>query len=150
MGRPFRLQNVVDEYTRESLAIDVARQRHSENVLERLGWLFLHRGIPSYIRSDNGPEFTAATGCDQLSRLDVGPLFIEPGSPWENGYVESFNGKRRDELLDGGDLLDNSRARMDKIQRVYKTGTEYQIIGPGEKSVACVSSANSRSTEKRF
>ena len=80
-GRPFRLLSVVDENTRESLAIDVARQLNSENVLERLGWLFLYRGIPSSIRSDNGPEFTAAAVRDWLSRFDVGPLLIQPGLP---------------------------------------------------------------------
>ena len=100
-GHSFRLLTIVDEYTRENLAIDVARKLNSDNVLERLGWLFVHRGIPAHIRSDNGPEFTAEAVRDWLSRLGVGTLFIEPGSPWENGYVESFNGKLRDELLDG-------------------------------------------------
>ena len=100
-GRAMRLLTIVDEYTRESLAIDVARKLNCEDVLERLGWLFVHRGIPEHIRSDNGPEFTAQAVRDWLGRLGVGTLFIEPGSPWENGYVESFNGKLRDELLDG-------------------------------------------------
>ena len=77
-GRPFRLLSVVDDYTRESLAIYVARQLHSENGLERLARLFLHRGILRYIRSDNGPEFTAEAVRDGLGRLDVGPLFIQP------------------------------------------------------------------------
>ena len=92
-----RLLTIVDEYTRESLAIDVARKLNSDNVLERLGWLFVHRGIPGHIRSDNGPEFTAQAVRDWLGRVGIGTLFIEPGSPWENGYVESFNGK----LLNG-------------------------------------------------
>ncbi len=92
---------IVDEYTKECLAIDVERKLNSESVLERLGELFVHRGIPEHIRSDNGPEFTAATVREWLSRLGVTTLFIEPGSPWENGYVESFNGKLRDALLNG-------------------------------------------------
>ena len=100
-GRPFRLLGIVDEYTRECLAIDVERKLDSESVLERLGELFVQRGIPEHIRSDNGPEFTAEAVRDWMSRLGVGTLFIEPGSPWENGYVESFNGKLRDELLNG-------------------------------------------------
>jgi len=100
-GRPFRLLGIVDEYTRECLAIDVERKLDSESVLERLGELFVQRGIPEHIRSDNGPEFTAEVVRDWMSRLGVGTLFIEPGSPWENGYVESFNGKLRDELLNG-------------------------------------------------
>ncbi len=92
---------LLDEYTRECLAIEVERKLNSESVLERLGELFVHRGIPAYIRSDNGPEFTAQAVRDWLSRLGVGTLLIEPGSPWENGYAESFNGKLRDELLNG-------------------------------------------------
>ena len=98
-GRPLRMLTIVDEYTRECLAIDVERGLRSEHVLDRLSELFLVRGTPVYIRSDNGPEFTAAAVRDWLERLGVGTLFIEPGSPWENGYVESFNGKLRDELL---------------------------------------------------
>ena len=98
-GRPLRLLVVVDEYSRECLAIDVARRLNSEDVLERLAWLFMIRGVPEHIRSDNGPEFTAHAVRDWLKRVGVRTLFIEPGSPWENGYVESFNGKLRDELL---------------------------------------------------
>ena len=78
----------------------MARKLNSEQVLERLGWLLVHRAIPDHIRSDNGPEFTAAAVRDWLGRLGVGTLLIEPGSPWDNGYVESFNGKLRDELLE--------------------------------------------------
>ena len=100
-GRAFRLLAIVDEYTRECLAIEVERKLDSEKVLEQLGELFVQRGIPEHIRSDNGPEFTAEVVRDWMSRLGVGTLFIEPGSPWENGHVESFNGKLRDELLNG-------------------------------------------------
>lgn len=100
-GRPFRLLTLVDEFTRECLAIDVARRLASDDVLERLSWLFATRSVPDYLRSDNGPEFTAQVVRDWLERVGVATLFIEPGSPWENGYVESFNGKLRDELLNG-------------------------------------------------
>jgi transposase InsO family protein len=99
-GRPLRMLTLVDEYTRECLSIDVARRLNSEDVLERLAWLFAVRGVPQFIRSDNGSEFTADAVRGWLARLDVKTLYIEPGSPWENGYVESFNGKLRDELLD--------------------------------------------------
>jgi transposase InsO family protein len=99
-GRAVRLLTIVDEYTRECLSIDVARHLDSESVLERLAELFAERGIPDYIRSDNGPEFTANAVREWLARIGVKTLFIEPGSPWENGYVESFNGRLRDELLD--------------------------------------------------
>ena len=92
---------IVDEYTRECLAIDVARQLNSEDVLERLAWLFATRGVPDHLRSDNGSEFTARAVRIWLTKVGVKTLYIEPGSPWENGYVESLNGKLRDELLNG-------------------------------------------------
>ncbi len=100
-GKVLKMLTIVDEYSRECLAIDVERSLKSIQVLERLGDLFLERGTPTYIRSDNGPEFTAHLIRDWLQRLGVQTLFIEPGSPWENGYVESFNGKFRDECLNG-------------------------------------------------
>ena len=100
-GRAFRMLTVVDEYTRECLAIKVERKLGSTEVLETLGELFVSRGPPEHLRSDNGPEFCAQAVKDWLGRLQVKTLFIEPGSPWENGYVESFNGKLRDELLNG-------------------------------------------------
>jgi len=99
-GRPLRMLTVVDEYTRECLAIDVGRRVTSEDVLERLADLFVRRGVPAHLRNDNGPEFTARRVREWLGRVGVATLFIEPGSPWENGYCESFNGKLRDELLD--------------------------------------------------
>jgi len=98
-GRSFRILNIIDEYTRECLAIDVKRKITSQDVIDVLFELFIFRGIPEHIRSDNGPEFTAKAVRKWLERLGVKTLFIEPGSPWENGYIESFNGKLRDELL---------------------------------------------------
>jgi len=98
-GRPLKVLTVLDEYSRECLAIEVERALQSIDVLECLADLFMERGLPDYIRSDNGPEFAAKQIRTWLDRLGVGTLFIEPGSPWENGYVESFNGKLRDECL---------------------------------------------------
>ena len=98
-GRAFRILAILDEYTRECLATGVNRRITSPDVLDQLFHLFLFRGIPEHIRSDNGPEFTAREIRKWLNRLGVKTLFIEPGSPWENGYIESFNGKLRDELL---------------------------------------------------
>ena len=98
-GRAFRLLPLLDEYTRECLAIDVKRQMNHQDVLDRLAELFVDRGVPEYIRSDNGSEFTAQAVRDWLKAVGVRTLYIEPGSPWENGYVESFNGKLRDEFL---------------------------------------------------
>ena len=100
-GRAFRMLTIIDEYTRECLAILVERRLTSEDVIDQLFNLFILRGIPEHIRSDNGPEFTAKAVRKWLERLGVKTLFIEPGSPWENGYIESFNGKLRDELLNG-------------------------------------------------
>ena len=98
-GRPVRILAVIDEYTRECLACEVNRRLTSNDVLHCLGKLFIQRGLPAYIRSDNGSEFTARAVRNWLSKLGVQTLYIEPGSPWENGYVESFIGKMRDELL---------------------------------------------------
>jgi len=98
-GRPFKILTLIDEFTRESLGIKVNRRISSQDVIDELFHLFIFRGIPEHIRSDNGPEFTARAVRKWLARLGVKTLFIEPGSPWENGYIESFNGKLRDELL---------------------------------------------------
>jgi len=89
-GAAFRMLTIVDEFTRECLAIDAGRKLTSDDVLERLAWLMSTRGVPEHIRSDNGPEFTAGVVRQWLGRIGVKTLFIEPGSPWENGYVESF------------------------------------------------------------
>ena len=98
-GRKFRILNIIDEFTRECLAIKVNRRLNSQDVIEELFNLLVRRGIPDHIRSDNGSEFTAKMVRKWLNRLGVKTLFIDPGSPWENGYIESFNGKFRDELL---------------------------------------------------
>lgn len=98
-GRAFRILNIMDEYSRECLCILVARHITAYDVIEVLSTLFITVGIPEHIRSDNGPELTAKALREWLSDLGVKTLFIEPGSPWENGYIESLNGKLRDELL---------------------------------------------------
>jgi putative transposase len=98
-GRKFRILNIIDEYSRECLCAKVERRLSSHDVIDVLFELFILRGIPEHIRSDNGSEFTAKAVRKWLGRLGVRTLFIEPGSPWENGYIESFNGKMRDELL---------------------------------------------------
>ena len=92
---------MIDEYTSECLTLRVASRLRSQNILEQLGNLFIYRGLPGFIRSDNDPEFTAKAVISWLERLGVQTLFIEPGSPWENEYNELFNGKLRDELLNG-------------------------------------------------
>ncbi len=99
-GRRFRMLNVVDEFTRACLAIRVARKLGSADVVDVLADLFIARGVPAHVRSDSGPEFVAAAVRGWIGGAGAKTAFIEPGSPWENGYVESFNGKLQDELLD--------------------------------------------------
>jgi putative transposase len=130
-GRAFRMLTIIDEYTRECLAIDVGRKLTSEDVLERLADLFTRRGVPAYIRSDNGPEFTAKRVRQWLGRLGVETLFIEPGSPWENGYCESFNGKLRDELLDREifDTLWEAKVLIERWRREYNGVRPHSSLG---------------------
>ncbi len=130
-GRPLRMLTMVDEYTRECLAIDVERRLDSEDVLERLAELFVTRGMPTYLRSDNGSEFTAAAVREWLDRLGVQTLFIEPGSPWENGYVESFNGKLRDELLDREIFytLGEAKVLIERWRHEYNTIRPHSSLG---------------------
>lgn len=100
-GRSLRLLTLIDEYTRECLAVRVARRLNSHHVIEVLGDAMLTHGVPEHVRSDNGAEMRADRVQKWLGTLGTKPLFIEPGSPWENGYCESFNGKLRDECLNG-------------------------------------------------
>ena len=100
-GCKFRMLCVVDEFTREALAVRVERRLGSAEVLEVMAELMLERGVPAHIRSDNGPEFVATAVREWVAAVGAETAYIEPGSPWENGTVESFNSKLRDELLDG-------------------------------------------------
>jgi transposase InsO family protein len=130
-GRPVRMLTIVDEYTRECLAIDVARRLNSDDVLERLAWLFATRNVPKYLRSDNGPEFTARAAREWIRRVGAATLFIEPGSPWENGYVESFNGKLRDELLNREIFysLTEAKVLIEHWRREYNTVRPHSSLG---------------------
>lgn len=130
-GRPLKLLTVVDEYTRECLAIAIQRRLTSQGVQEVLSELFLLRGCPTHIRSDNGPEFIARMLRQWYERLAVAPLFIEPGSPWENGYVESFNGKLRDELLNGELFYTMHEARVivERWRQRYNTQRPHSALG---------------------
>jgi putative transposase len=130
-GRPMRLLNLIDEYSRECLSIDVARKLTAEDVLERLTHLFVLRGVPAYLRSDNGSEFTAKAVRQWLERVGVRTLYIEPGSPWENGYVESFNGRLRDELLDREvfDTLLEAKVLIERWRVGYNTVRPHSSLG---------------------
>ena len=109
--RAVRMLTVIDEFTRECLAIKVARQLKSHDVIHAMTELFVLHGAPEHIRSDNGPEFTSKMIREWLPKVGVQTLFIEPGSPWENGYNESFNGKLRDELQTGRSSTPSRRRR---------------------------------------
>ncbi len=100
-GRKYRMLAIVDEFTHESLAIRVARRLKAVDVIDLLSDLFILRGVPNHIRSDNGPEFIARAVRDWIAAVGAKTAYIAPGSPWENGYIESFNARLRDELLDG-------------------------------------------------
>ena len=130
-GRAFRMLNIIDEYTKECLDITVERKMGSSLVIERLAHLFITRGIPEHIRSDNGPEFTAKAIRKWLSRLGVKTLFIEPGSPWENGYIESFNSRLRDELLNGEifTTLLEAKVLIEDWRRHYNTVRPHSALG---------------------
>jgi len=136
-GRAFKILTIIDEFTRECLRIKVNRKITSPDVVDELFNLFIFRGIPEHIRSDNGPEFTARAVRRWLSRIRVKTLFIERGSPWENGYIESFNGKLRDELLalEIFTTLEEAKVLIEQWRREYNqirphSALEYQPPAP--------------------
>ena len=130
-GRKFRMLCVVDEFTRESLAIRVACKLKALDVIDVLSDLFILRGIPAHIRSDNGPEFVAAAVREWIAAVGAQTAYIEPGSPWENGYVESFNGKLRDELLNGEIFysLKEAQIMIETWRRHYNTKRPHSSLG---------------------
>jgi len=140
-GRAFRMLTVIDEFTRECLAIDVARRLRSDDVLQVLADLMVRHGAPDHIRSDNGPEFTAKAVRAWLARIRVRTLYIEPGSPWENGYNESFNGKLRDELLNGEIFytLKEAKVLIRQWRKHYNTVRPHSALGyrpPAPEAIA--------------
>ncbi|BAF89260.1 integrase [Azorhizobium caulinodans ORS 571] len=130
-GRKFRMLNVIDEFTRECLAIRIDRKLNSTAVIDVLTDLFVLRGVPSHIRSDNGPEFIAKAVRDWITAVGARTAFIAPGSPWENGYCESFNSKLRDELLDGEIFYSLAEARIviEDWRRHYNTERPHSALG---------------------
>ncbi len=130
-GRAFRMLTVIDEFTRQCLAIPVDRKLNPESVLECIAGLFVKHGPPDHIRSDNGAEFTANAVREWLGRVGVKTLYIEPGSPWENGYNESFNGKLRDELLNTEIFytLKEAQVLIDRWRQHYNTIRPHSSLG---------------------
>ena len=130
-GRAFRLLNIIDEFTREALMIRVKRKLNSIDVIDALTDLFILKGVPAYIRSDNGPEFVAKAVRDWIAAVGATTAFIEPGSPWENGYCESFNGRLRDELLNGEIFYSLREAQIviEDWRRHYNTERPHSALG---------------------
>ena len=130
-GRAFRTLNIIDEYSRECLAIRVKRRLNSTDVIDTLTDLFIIRGIPAYIRSDNGPEFVAKTVRNWIAAVGAKTAYIEPGSPWENGYCESFNARFRDELLNGEIFytLREAQIIIEQWRRHYNTIRPHSALG---------------------
>jgi len=122
-GRKYRMLNVIDEFTHESLAIRVDRKLKSIDVIDVLSDLFILRGVPEHIRSDNGPEFVAKSVQQWITAVGAKTAYIAPGSPWENGFIESFNARLRDELLDGEIFYSIKEARIviESWRRHYNT-----------------------------
>jgi len=122
---------LIDEFTRECLAIKVARRINSFGVIEALADVMLVRGVPEHMRSDNGSEMTAKVVRHWLTQVGAKTLYIEPGSPWENGYCESFNGKLRDELLNGEIFysLKEAQVVIEQWRKHYNTVRPHSSLG---------------------
>ena len=130
-GRKYRMLNVIDEFTRACLAIRIDRKLNSTAVIDVLSELFILRGPPGYIRSDNGPEFIATAVQEWIAAVGSRTAYIEPGSPWENGYCERFNSKLRDELLNGEIFYSLKKARImfEKWRRHYNEVRPHSALG---------------------
>src|ERR671912_1219139 len=130
-GRKYRMLNVVDEFTHECLAIRVGRKLKATDVIDVLSDLFILRGVPGHIRSDNGPEFVAKAVQGWITAVGARTAYIAPGSPWENGYVESFNARLRDELLDREVFysLREAEVVIESWRRHYNTVRPHASLG---------------------
>jgi|TARA_X000001036_G_C20600524_1_gene774742 transposase InsO family protein len=130
-GRAYRTLNIIDEFSRECLAIRVNRKLNSTDVIDALTDLFIIRGVPAYIRSDNGPEFIADAVRQWIKAVGAETAYIEPGSPWENGYCESFNARFRDELLNGEIFYSLKEAQIviEQWRRHYNTKRPHSALG---------------------
>jgi transposase InsO family protein len=130
-GRKYRMLNVIDEFTHECLAIRVSRKLKATDVIDVLSDLFILRGVPEHIRSDNGAEFTAKAVQDWMTAVGAKTAYIAPGSPWENGFIESFNARLRDELLDGEIFysLKEAQVIIESWRRHYNTLRPHGSLG---------------------
>jgi len=144
-GRPLKILSIIDECTRECIALEVNRRITSEDVISVLVDLFAIRGVPEFIRSDNGPEFIATSLRKFLERVDVGTSYIEPGSPWENGFVESFHSRLRDECLSCEEFttLNEATVVITDWRMMYNQRRPHSSLGgmtPAEFALQCTAS----------
>ena len=130
-GRKYRMLNVIDEFTHECLAIRIERSLKSTDVIDVLSDLFILRGVPGHVRSDNGPEFVAKAVQKWIGAVGAKTAYIMPGSPWENGFIESFNARLRDELLDGEIFYSLAEAKIiiESWRRHYNTVRPHGSLG---------------------
>jgi putative transposase len=154
-GRKLKLLTVLDEFTRESPAIEVGRSIRAGEVIAVLEYLFMVRGAPPFIRSDNGPEFIADKVKKWLKQKQVGTLYIEPGSPWENGYIESFNGKLRDEVLDREVFhsVKEAKVMVEDWRLEYNNHRPHSGLGymtPAAFAAGCLPSASPTAQPKEY
>jgi putative transposase len=130
-GRKYRMLNIIDEFTHECLAIRIDRKLKFVDVIDVLSDLFILRGVPERLRSDNGPEFVAKAVQDWIAAVGAKAAYIAPGSPWENGFIESFNARLRDELLDGEIFYSLAEARIvvESWRRHYNAKRPHASLG---------------------
>ena len=150
-GSHLKWLSIGDEYTRECLALKVDRGITSEDVIDTLSELFAMRGVPKHIRSDNGPEFIAHALRRWLGQVGVDAMYIEPGSPWENGYAESFHGRLRDEFLamEIFDGVRDARTLTASWRDEYNTQRPHSSLGyqtPARFAAACAASASAKAS----
>jgi transposase InsO family protein len=150
-GRRYRMLNIVDEFTREALAIRIDRRLRSTDVIDTLADLFILRGIPGHIRSDNGSQFVATAVKDWIAAVGAKTAYIEKGSPWENGYIESFNGKLRDELLNGEVFysLREAQVVIEQWRRHYNTIRPHSSLGYRPPAPEVIMSASGQTVAPR-
>jgi transposase InsO family protein len=154
-GRKLKFLTVLDEFTRESLTIEVGRSIKAKDVIAVLKYLFLVRGTPCFIRSDNGPEFIADAIKKWLSEKGVQTLYIEPGSPWENGYIESFNGKFRDDVLNRElfHSVKEAKVIVESWRLEYNNHRPHSGLGymtPAAFAAACIASVRATPSPQQY
>ena len=130
-GAPLKILTIIDEYSRQCLKLEVGRKLRSKEVLNALAEVMARRGVPKYLRSDNGPEFIAREVQEWLAEMGIGTIYIEPGSPWENGHVESFHNRLRDECLNQEIFLSVTEARVviEEWRRFYNRVHPHSRLG---------------------